>query len=80
MPLLEDLDVSDEDVVADQLDLAAELVGHQLPAVPIVFGETIFQRHDRILPDPVGPELHHVFAECSLLSDFLKTYFFFVLS
>ena len=39
--------VGDEEVVADELDLAAELAGQQLPAVPIVLGHAVLDRDDR---------------------------------
>ena len=37
----EALDVGDEEVVADDLDAVAELVGHELPAVPVVLGQAV---------------------------------------
>jgi len=55
--------VSHEKVVAHQLQLFADRVGEQFPALPIVFGHTVFNREDRgVLPHPVGPELHHLFG------------------
>ncbi len=40
---LQTLDVSDEDVIADELDLAAKLVGKDTPAFPVVLREAIFE-------------------------------------
>jgi hypothetical protein len=42
------LGVGDEQVVAHQLDLVADLVGQQLPALEIVLGHAILDRDDRI--------------------------------
>ena len=47
MPLRRNFDVGDEQIVADELDLVAELVGQLLPAVPIVFGAAVFDGDDR---------------------------------
>src|SRR6478736_567604 len=56
------LDVGDEEVVADQLDLVAELVGEELPAVPVVLVEAVFDGHDGVLGDPLGPHVDELFA------------------
>src|SRR5690606_2499439 len=45
----EALDVGHEQVVADELYFAAELLGEELPAVPIVLVETVLDRNDREL-------------------------------
>ena len=76
MPLARTRGVGDEQIVADQLDLLAERVGHHLPAGPIVFGHAVFDRDDR---DTWRTQLAQNSTICSLvrslLSDFLKTYF-----
>ncbi len=41
MPRRKMLDVRDEDVVAHELDLAAEPLGAELPAVPVVLREAV---------------------------------------
>ena len=41
MPSLQALGVGDEQVVADQLHLAAQLAGQLLPAVPVVLGQAV---------------------------------------
>jgi hypothetical protein len=41
---LEPLRVGDEEVVADDLDAAAQLLGQRLPAVPVVLGERVLDR------------------------------------
>ncbi len=70
---LQALAVGDEQVVADQLDLIADGIGEQLPAGPIVFGHAIFDGENRrILADPVGPELHHLFAGAFALVGLLE--------
>src|ERR1035441_1765976 len=48
--------------VAHQLDAAAHLVGHQLPARPVVLGQPVFNRDDWVLTAPVIPESDHFFA------------------
>ena len=40
---LQQLDVGAEDVVAHKLDAAAELVGEDLPALPVVLGQAVFK-------------------------------------
>ena len=43
------LDVGDEQVVADELELVAELLGQLGPAVPVVLGQAVFDADDRVL-------------------------------
>ena len=50
--LLEALDVGDEEVVADELDLAAEAIRQQLPPHPVVLGHAVLDADDRIAADP----------------------------
>ena len=73
--LLEALGVGDEEVVADELDLVADVFGEVLPAVPVVFGEAVFDGDDGVLVDPVLPEGGHLFggefALVGLLEDVL---------
>ncbi len=47
-PAIQDLDVGDKDVVANELALAADLVGEQLPARPVLLGHAVLDRQDRI--------------------------------
>ena len=51
MPLRQALGVGDEEVVADDLDLVAELVGQELPAVPVVLGQAVLDGDDGVLVD-----------------------------
>ncbi len=44
----QELHVGDEKIVAHQLDFVAELVGEQLPGLPIVLGATIFNADDGV--------------------------------
>src|ERR1035441_3392141 len=53
------LDVGDENVVAHQLDAAAQLVSEDLPARPVVLGEAVFQGDNWILSGPVVVECNH---------------------
>jgi hypothetical protein len=48
---LHQLDVGNEDVVADYLNLVAKSLGEDLPAVPVVFGETILEGYQREILD-----------------------------
>ncbi|MCY1298881.1 hypothetical protein D9M70_483880 [compost metagenome] len=55
--------VGDKQVVADELALVADEVGHGLPAVPVVFRHAVFDREDRVL----GSEFRQVFSHCARL-------------
>src|SRR5712692_4284270 len=56
------LRVGHEQIVADDLAAVAE-PGHEGgPAVPVVLGETVFERADRVLVDPRGPVVDHLGA------------------
>ena len=52
--------------------LLAERLRQQLPALPIVFRHAVFNRDDRILPHPIGPELHHLLGGALALVGFLE--------
>ena len=58
----EEVDVRDEEVVADELDAAAEPVGQRLPGGPVVLGEAVLDRDDREAVGEVGPEVDHPVA------------------
>src|SRR6185503_6224710 len=60
--LPEAIRVRDEDVVADELDTVAELGSQPLPAVPVVLGERIFERDDRVALHELRPERRHLVA------------------
>ena len=45
------------------------------PAVPIVFGEAVFDGDDGILADPVAPEFRHLFGGALGLVGFLEDVF-----
>ena len=66
--------IGHEQVVADELDACAELPGEQLPAVPIVFGESVFDRNNRITIDQVAVEATISSAERARWSERAKTY------
>ena len=59
MPRREEVDVRDEQIVADELDAASEPVGQRLPGRPVVLGEAVLDRDDRKTVDEVGPEVDH---------------------
>ena len=56
---LEELLVRDEQSVANELNLVADLLGQQLPAVPVVFRQAVFDGVDRVLGAPLGSEVDH---------------------
>ena len=78
MPLLDAVrqtgDVGDEQVVADQLALVAELVGQDLPAVPVVLGHAVLDGDDRIAADQVGQVAWHCRRQSSDLFSPASTY------
>ena len=53
-------DVGHEQIVAHQLDLAADGLIQQLPAVPVVLGQAVFEDHDGILLHPTGIHIDHL--------------------
>ena len=55
------LGVGDEQVVAHQLDLAAQLAGHLLPAFPVLFVQTVLDGDDGVL-------LHQLLPVCDELT------------
>ena len=59
-PLPQNLGIGDEDIVADQLHAITERPCQRLPAIPIAFGDAIFDRDDRVLPHPLDVQLHHL--------------------
>src|ERR1017187_10088921 len=60
--LFENPGVGDEQIVADELHFLAELVGKQLPTVPVVLGHAILDRYDRIFVDPGRKVIDHLRA------------------
>ena len=62
MPLLDALGVGDEQVVADQLHALAERLRQRHPAVPVVLGHAVLDRHDRELLAQLSVELDHPLA------------------
>ncbi len=67
MPSCRTRRVRDEQVVADELDLAAELVGEQLPAVPVVLGAAVLDRDDRVLVSPARVAGRRTRRACRIL-------------
>ncbi len=56
------LGVGDEQIIANDLDLVSQLAGHQLPGSPVILRQAVFDRDDRIVVDPLGPEFNHLLA------------------
>ena len=56
--LAEEIDVGDEQVVADELGGLAEFVGDDFPTIPVVLGATVFDRDDGIALLEIGVEIH----------------------
>src|SRR5439155_20488046 len=52
----------DEHVVSDELDSIAELAGQLSPSLPVVLGQRILDRDDRVALDEPGPEGRHLVA------------------
>jgi len=51
-PLLQDLRVRDEEIVADELHFPAQTIGKKLPALPVVLRHPVFDTDDRIAVAP----------------------------
>src|SRR5262249_36262378 len=52
-PALEALRARDEEVVADELELRSERLRVRAPAVPVVLGEAVLDRDERVLRRPL---------------------------
>src|SRR3990167_4309602 len=59
---LEDLGVGHEQIVTDQLDLLADLVGQHFPASPVRFVHTVFDGDDRITLGQTGQVIGKTFG------------------
>ena len=71
--------VGHEEVVTDELNLAAKLGGELLPTGPIVFAEAIFDADDRVLVTQPDPKIDHFIAGNHLLRIALKEAIAFLL-
>ena len=67
---LDKANIGHQQVVAHQLDLAADPLVQQRPALPVVLGHSVFDADDREAVDPVGPEVDHLAAVESAALDF----------
>ena len=72
MPLLQELYVGDKHIVADELDLAAELVGELLPVGPIALGAAVFDAHDRIFAAELDVKVDQLIAGDGLAGALLE--------
>ena len=52
--------IGHEQVITHDLQAMPVEGGEVFPALPVILGETVFNRDDRVLVDPVGPEFHHL--------------------
>ena len=57
------LGVRDEEVITDELNLAAESIREHLPALEVILSHAIFNRNNRIVRREVCPESNH-FITC----------------
>ena len=69
----QNLRVGHEHVVSHELHASAERGRQRLPPVPVAFREAVFDRDNRVLPQPVFEELDHLSEVRSASPDFLKT-------
>ena len=72
MPFCRNFDVGDEQIVADELDLVAELVGELLPVVPVAFGAAVFDADDRVLAAELDVEVDQLVAGDGLAGALLE--------
>src|SRR6202022_88300 len=54
-PVAQPLRVGDEQIVSDELDRTAELARKLSPAVPVILGHSVLDRHDRVTVDEIRP-------------------------
>ena len=52
--------VGDEQVVAHQLHRGPQAIGQQLPAVPVILGNAVLDRHDRVAAHQLGQLFDHL--------------------
>ena len=71
--LLQELHVGHEQIVADELNLVAELLRQFFPAGPIVLRATVFDGDDRKLRAQLGVVIDQFVGGRFAPSDFLKT-------
>src|SRR5205085_1157209 len=69
---LEDFGIRDEHVVADELDAGPKYARQHLPAVPVAFGQAVFDRNDRVFAQPILVEPDHLFRGAIWLARFLE--------
>ena len=62
IPFCRNVGVCYKQIIADKLHVVADLVSQKFPAIPIVFGHSVFDGNDRILIAPVLPVRNHLIA------------------
>jgi len=69
------LGIGDKQIVADELNFSSQLARQDLPAVPVIFSETVFDRDNGISFHPAGIEFYHflgcLFRSIGLFEDVL---------
>ena len=59
-PSLQALRIGHEQVVADDLDAFVQALGERRPSLPVVLGQGVLDRHDRVRVDQLGEERDHL--------------------
>ena len=54
--------IGHEQIIANKLCFLAQSIGQEFPAVPVVFGATVFNGYNRVIGCPIRPECHHLFT------------------
>src|SRR5215210_6492206 len=60
--LFQECSVGDEQIIADELNVASHLVRHGLPSVPVALCHAVLNRDDRVLLRPGFPVSDHLIA------------------
>src|SRR5271169_767711 len=68
--------IGDENIVSHELDFFAQVARDDFPAVPIIFGETVFDGNDGIFGCPGFPEFHHLGGSARGFVGFFEDVFF----
>src|SRR5215471_3200419 len=64
---LDSFGISDEQIIANQLNTRSELIGQHFPSVPIIFGEPVFDADNRIFVDQPHIVVDHLFSRKSAI-------------
>ena len=64
--------IGHEQIIPNELDLIPQGVSEELPSLPVIFRHPIFDRDNRILPNPIRPEFDHLLRLPLTLIRFLE--------